>query len=130
MKAAARRAGNVFASAGGAFATVALMVALQAHVPVWFLSVLLVAPGAVTAAFIPGAWRRWYRWAAIYGLTQITYPWATAPLVVVALTWALHRSWVVEREGSAAHLRAVKIPARAQRRSLRDRLAHQHGGAA
>lgn len=62
----------------------------------WGLPLMLAAPGLVTMA-VTRSWKRWYRWAAVMGLTLTTYTDMMPAVFIVAQSWALHRSWVVER---------------------------------
>jgi hypothetical protein len=109
---ATRAVPGVVATFGG-FATVATLVALQnAGAPLWAVNAAMLVPGVVTALVVPTSRRRWYRWVTILALAQVVNPWATAPLLLVATSWALWRSWSVERVApgphGAAHLPPVK----------------------
>lgn len=61
----------------------------------WLFPVVTVLPGLISMTLLPGGWKRWYRWAAILGLTLN----AVDPFIIVLIgeTWALHRMWVTER---------------------------------
>lgn len=62
----------------------------------WLFPLLLAAPGLLTMTLVPGGFRRWYRWAAIYTLFLTTYPEALPAVLLVGESWALHRHWVTE----------------------------------
>jgi hypothetical protein len=74
-----------------------LIAAQQAGAPLWVVNVAILLPGVVTAVFRRASRRRWYRWLVIFALAQVVNPWATAPFLLVATSWALWRSWFVER---------------------------------
>ena len=116
----ATRALPGIAATFGGFATVAVLVALQdAGTPLWAVNAAMLAPAAVTFVAVKSSRRRWYRWVAILALAQIINAWATAPFLLVATSWALWRSWSVERGApkvpAAAHLPVVKTPRRPRR---------------
>ena len=105
----------------GGFVTVAVLVAMQnAGTSLWAVNAAMLVPAVVTFALVKSSRKRWYRWVAILALAQVINPWATAPFLLVATSWALWRSWSVERGAPkvpvAAHLRAVNTP-RAPRRA-------------
>lgn len=62
----------------------------------WGLPLMLAAPGLITMV-VTRSWRRWYRWAAVMGLTLTTYADMMPAVFIIAQSWALHRSWAVER---------------------------------
>lgn len=87
-------------AAGAAIAhTVAMWAAYTLPSPEtvgWLVPLVTLAPGLATMAVLPGGWKRWYRWAAILGLTLNSVD----PFIIILIgeTWALHRSWVTERD--------------------------------
>lgn len=105
----ASRAGAFIACLAGAWAHVLLLLTVQfpPGTVVWGLPLLLAAPGIITMA-LTHSWKRWYRWAAILGLSFTTVPSVLAMVIVVAETWALHRSWVLERDKPLRELLAFK----------------------
>lgn len=92
----------------GGFMTVALLVAIQAAgASLWVVNASVMAPALVTFALVRGSVRRLYRWFTILTLAQVIHPAATAPFLLAAVTWALYRSWVLERAPRTdAHRRA------------------------
>lgn len=84
-----------------AVAALYVMVLFAAPFPqgsvVWLYPLALAAPGLITILVLPGAWRRWYRWATIVFLGMSVYPDSVALILGVGVTWALHRSWITER---------------------------------
>ncbi|MCU6479105.1 hypothetical protein [Arthrobacter sp. A2-55] len=64
---------------------------------VWLYPLAIIAPGAATMILLPGAWRRWYRWAALLALSFNVYPDILPAVLFVGECWALHQSWAVER---------------------------------
>lgn len=108
---AAAAAGSVLAATFGGFATVAILVLAQrAGAHIWVVNLAMLTPGVVTAILVPTSRRRWYRWVVILLLAEVVNTWATAPFLLVAVSWALWRSWFAERPararkpGGAAHL--------------------------
>jgi branched-subunit amino acid ABC-type transport system permease component len=102
----------------GGFVTVALLVGAQnTGANIWVVNAAMLVPGAVTALLVPSSRRRWYRWVTILSLAQIINPWATAPFLLVAVSWALWRSWSVERPARA------RKPARAAHLSFMTQLS-------
>ena len=104
-------AGSVLVAAFGGFATVAILVVAQrAGAHIWVVNMAMLTPGIVTAILVPTSRRRWYRWVVILLLAEVVNTWATAPYLLVAVSWALWRSWFAERPararkpGGAAHL--------------------------
>lgn len=101
------------AMAGG-FATVAALIFIQgAGAPVWAVNAAMLLPAVVTFTVVPTSRRYWYRWLVILALAQVVYPWVTAPLLLVGTTWALWRSWFVERTPPVAASKpagARKVP--------------------
>lgn len=95
----AARAGAFLACMAGAWAHVLLLLTVQfpPGTVIWALPLLLAAPGILTMA-LTRSWRRWYRWAAVLGLSFTTVPSILALVIIVAETWSLHRSWVIERD--------------------------------
>ena len=94
----------------GGFATVAVLVAAQdAGASLWLVNAAMLVPAVVTAIAVPTSRRRWYRWVAILALAQVINPWATAPYLLVATSWALWRSWYVERADSVPAPTARKV---------------------
>ena len=88
----------------------AVMIAAALHVVVlfavtfptgtvlWMFPLLVVAPGLLTMLLVPGAWRKWYRWAVVVFLAFSVYPELLAIVLTVGTAWALYRSWFVERD--------------------------------
>lgn len=72
-------------------------ISLPAGTPEWVFPLLIIAPGLVTMALIPGAWRKWYRWVAIAFLTLAVYSELLVLVMAVGTAWALYRSWFPER---------------------------------
>lgn len=66
----------------------------------WLLPLLLVLPGLLTMVLLKNGFRRWYRWAAICLLFTTTYADSAVAVLAVGEAWALHRQWVVERDGT------------------------------
>lgn len=93
----------------GGFATVALLVTMQgAGAPLWLVNVSMLAPGLVCFALVPSSRRRAYRWLVLLALAQVVYPWVTAPLLLVGVSWALWRTWV-ERPAKTTTPPAVPV---------------------
>ncbi|QOD05910.1 hypothetical protein [Pseudarthrobacter sp. BIM B-2242] len=65
----------------------------------WLLPLLLALPGLLTMILLKNGFRRWYRWAAICLLFTTTFTDSAVAVLAVGEAWALHRQWVVEREG-------------------------------
>lgn len=61
-----------------------------------YLGIVLL-PGLLTMILLPGAWGYWYRWAALAGLSVATFSDMFIAVLLIGETWALHRSWEVER---------------------------------
>lgn len=65
------------------------------QVATWLFPLVAILPGIVTMTLLPGGWKYWYRWAALLALLlNAVDPFS---LVLVAVTWLMHRSWVTER---------------------------------
>lgn len=83
-------------------ATVHISVLFSATFPtgtvLWLFPLLVAAPGLLTMLLIPGAWRRWYRWAVVVFLAFSVYPELLAIVLTVGTAWALYRSWFAERD--------------------------------
>ncbi|HEX9228558.1 MAG TPA: hypothetical protein VF885_18295 [Arthrobacter sp.] len=87
----------------------AVMVAATLHISVlfavtfpagtvlWMFPLLVAAPGLLTMLLIPGAWRKWHRWAVVVFLAFSVYPELLAIVLTVGTAWALYRSWFAER---------------------------------
>lgn len=107
------RAGAFLFCLAGAWAHVIILLSVQfpPGTITWGLPLLLAAPGIITMA-ITRSWKRWYRWAAVLGLSFTTVPAVLAMVIVVAETWALHRSWVIERQKPLRELLSFKRPAK------------------
>lgn len=105
----------------GGFATVALLVTMQgAGAPLWAVNLAMLTPGVVCVVLVPSSRRRAYRWLVLLALAQVVYPWVTAPLLLVGVTWALWRTWIERPTTTPADVaptrsgktRAVKVGAR------------------
>lgn len=73
-------------------------VTFPAGTVLWMFPLLVAAPGLLTMILIPGAWRKWYRWAVIVSLAFSVYPELLALVLAVGTAWALYRSWFAERD--------------------------------
>lgn len=94
----------------GGFATVALLVTMQgAGAPLWLVNISMLAPGLVCFVLVPSSRRRAYRWLVLLALAQVVYPWVTAPLLLVGVSWALWRTRV-ERPAKTTTALAVPVP--------------------
>lgn len=85
----------------------------------WVYPLVILLPGLITMIMLPGAWRRWYRWAALSGLSLVVFPQVFPLVLAFAETWLLHQSWVTERgAGAPAALRwPFKTKAKPTRRA-------------
>ncbi len=89
------RALPVVAAVLGGFVTVAGLIAVQnAGAPLWVVNAAMLLPGAACCVLVSTARRRWYRWLVLLVLAQIVYPWFTALVLLVGVSWALWRTWV------------------------------------
>ena len=95
LKKPAGWAGIAAVSAAHVFALWLVFVMLPESTSGWLFPLLLLLPGVVTMTLLPGGWKRWYRWAALFGLVLNSLE----PFVVILIAdvWILHRSWMVER---------------------------------
>jgi hypothetical protein len=75
----------------------------------WLFPLLVGAPGLLTMILIPGAWRKWYRWAVVVFLAFSVYPELLAFVLTVGTAWALHRSWFVERDFPLKQLFSARV---------------------
>ncbi|OCI32823.1 hypothetical protein [Oerskovia enterophila] len=61
------------------------------------VTLTMLSPGIITMILVPGATKRWYRWAALWMLVigGVTAE-AAAPVLFVGTAWILHLTWTVE----------------------------------
>lgn len=83
--------------AATAYVTYLSTISLPVGAPDWVFPLLIIAPGLVTMALVPGAWRKWYRWVAIGFLTLSVYSELLVLIMTVGTAWGLYRSWFLER---------------------------------
>lgn len=75
------------------FAAVALLVTMQgAGAPLWAVNAAMLLPGVFSFVLVPSSRRRWYRWFVLLALAQVVYPWVTAPLLLIGISWAWYRT--------------------------------------
>lgn len=75
------------------FGAVALLVTMQsAGAPLWAVNAAMLLPGVFCFVLVPSSRRRWYRWVVLLALAQVVYPWVTAPLLLVGISWAWYRT--------------------------------------
>ena len=75
------------------FGAVALLVTMQgAGAPLWAVNAAMLLPGVFTFVLVRSSRRRWYRWFVLLALAQVVYPWVTAPLLLIGISWAWYRT--------------------------------------
>lgn len=105
-------ADNLSPEARKAFGWIAAAAVAMAHVQgvfmahfseatfLWMYPLLLAVPGLLSMILLPGQFKRWYRWAAILGLSFSVYADVLPAVLIIGETYALHRAWAVERTSS------------------------------
>lgn len=77
---------------------VSVMTVVQyAGASLWAIVGLLAVPGAITVAVRRGGWPQVRRWLVVLLLAFAVDQTLLSLYLIVALTWALHRSWVGDR---------------------------------
>lgn len=97
------------AAAGVALLWVTAMTGAQlAGGPLWAVNLMMLVPAGVTLALQHTDWPQTRRWLLVVLLAFVVDQRLLSLYLLVALTWALHRSWVSDR----APLRFHKEPTR------------------
>jgi len=104
-----RRGLRWVAALAAALVWVSVMTTAQlAGAPLWLVYLLLAAPGLVCVALLRGGWALVQRWLVVLGLALVVDQSLLSPYLLVAMTWAFHRTWFSDR----APLRFSKEPTR------------------
>ncbi|WP_156250815.1 hypothetical protein [Pseudactinotalea terrae] len=94
---------------GAALVWVSVMTTAQlAGAPLWVVYLLLTVPALICMLALRGGWPLTRRWLVVLVLALVVDQSLLSAYLLVALTWALHRTWVTDR----APLRFSKEPTR------------------
>lgn len=91
------RAASAVLAAGATGAHLAILYWVEGGLPVGLAVAVYLLPTVLTVAACPGAYRRWWRYLAIFALVVGAAPGLRPLVFFVAETWVLWRAWSVER---------------------------------
>lgn len=92
------RVASAVVAAGVAGAHLAVLYWAEGGMPIGVAVAVYLLPAAVTLAACQGAYRRWWRYLALFSLVVAAAPGLRPLVFFVAETWLLWRAWSVERD--------------------------------
>lgn len=91
------RAASAVVAAGAVGAHLAVLYWVEGGLPIGVAVAVYLLPSAITLAACQGAYRRWWRFLALFALVVAAAPGLRPLVFFVTETWVLWRAWSVER---------------------------------